>query len=396
MTAFACGDDASPPVASTGAQFDAVTATPSPTPSAVAGAATAVAAATTASPPVATPTAAPTSTQTPEPAVKPTATAAVAQSPSSTPRPPATPAPPPDFTPLSPAELKARLEFAFGTETHVEGVATVSDADGTSTVTRSFAAEVIEIFENGHFLLTGSTFQEVGWIPIIFPAEEYFEYIESEHGGSAYLKSALGYCCERTADGLKLIIRGNQPVSAAMSTVSHEAGHARQAIANPPQSKATPGSHLDALQEAEAYAFEIALARKIGEYTGIRTSVFPEQSGLRSYIDNWREDVRESLTDQNKIHKRAQLILWLAVLHDPDLVDLKTQLLEAGSLSADSMLALHNRLLRLVPSEAEAYVDSLVGSLGELSGDLNFILGTIDGRIGHPVEFPELVLTLSP
>jgi hypothetical protein len=52
--------------------------------------------------------------------------------------------------------------------------------------------------------------------------------------------------------------------------------------------------------------------------------------------------------------------------------------------------------LRLAPSEAEAYVDSLVGSLGELSGDLNFILGTIDGRIGHPVEFPELVLTLSP
>ncbi|MDP6421802.1 MAG: PQQ-binding-like beta-propeller repeat protein [SAR202 cluster bacterium] len=314
----------------------------------------------------------------------------------------ATPAPRADFTPLSPAELKTRLEFAFGTETHVEGVATVSDGDGTSTVTQSFAPEVIEIFENGHFLLTGSTFQEAGWIPRIFPVEEYYEYIDNEHGGSGYLKSALGYCCERTANGLNLIIRGNQPVSAAMSTVSHEAGHARQAIANPPQSKATPGSHLDALQEAEAYAFEVALARKIGEYTGIRTSVFPEHSGLRLYIDNWREDVRESLTDPNEIHKRAQLILWLAVLHDPELVVLKTELLDVGSLSADSMLALHDRLLRIAPSEAEDYVDGLTGaSPGELSGDLNFILGTIDGRIGHSVQFPEFllnvpVLTLSP
>ncbi|HAL46575.1 MAG TPA: hypothetical protein DCP37_02360 [Dehalococcoidia bacterium] len=41
ITAFACGGDASPPVASTGLQPDVMTATPSSTPNPVAGAVTA-------------------------------------------------------------------------------------------------------------------------------------------------------------------------------------------------------------------------------------------------------------------------------------------------------------------------------------------------------------------
>ena len=66
--------------------------------------------------------------------------------------------------------------------------------------------------------------------------------------------------------------------------------------------------------------------------------------------------------------------------------------------SPKSMLALHDRLIRITPGEADAYVEGLTGSL---SDDLNFIFGTIGRRIGYQVQFPELALnvpdlTLSP
>ena len=90
--------------------------------------------------------------------------------------------------------------------------------------------------------------------------------------------------------------------------------------------------------------------------------------------------------------------MWLAVLHDPELAGQKAELMGKRTLSPESMLALHNRLIRITPGEAHAYVEALTGSL---SDDLNFIFGTIDRRIGYQVQFPELALnvpdlTLSP
>lgn len=309
-----------------------------------------------------------------------------------------TPTPTPEFVPLSPQELLKKLDFAFNTTQNVESIGTEYGPQGATKVRQSFSAEVIEIFENGYYLLTGKSPQAEGWIPRIFSGEEYISFIDEFKGGSSILKSALGYCCERTQEGLELIIRGDRPVSSAVATVSHEAGHARQRIANPVQSKSGRGANLDALQEAEAFAFEVALARKIGEYTGVATSVFPDIPGIRAYIDTWREYARKSLDDPSEIHNRGRLFMWLAVLHDPALSDLKTELTNNRTLSADSMLMLHNRLNQLTPSEVDPYVESITRSV---SDDLNFMLGTIARRIGHSVKFVELVLnvpelTLSP
>ena len=309
-----------------------------------------------------------------------------------------TPTPTPEFIPLSPQELLKKLDFAFATTQNVVSVVTEYGSQGATEVRQSFSAEVIEIFENGYYLLTGKSPQAEGWIPRIFSGEEYIAFIDEFNRGSSFLKSALGFCCQRTQEGLELIIRGDQPVSSTVATISHEAGHARQRIANPVQSKSSPGANLDALQEAEAFAFEVAVARKIGEYTGVATSVFPDFPGIRAYVDEWREFVRKSLDDPSEIHNRGRLFMWLAVLHDPLLTDLKTELTNNRTLSADSMLTLHNRFIQLTPSEVDPYVESITGSV---SDDLNFILGTIDRRIGHSIQYLELVLnvpvlTLSP
>ena len=308
-----------------------------------------------------------------------------------------TPMPEPGFAPLTPDELKAKLDFAFATTLDVERAGVEYGTAGSTVVRQSFSGEVIEIFENGYYLLTGRSPKQDGWVPRIFPSEEYLAYIDKHGGGSPFLKAALGFCCLRTDAGLEMIIRGDQPVPGAISTVAHEAGHARQAMTNPVQNKARFGSDLDALQEAEAYAFEVALTRKIGEYTRVNTSVFQDRPGIRSYIDTFREFLRVSLDVESRFHNRGLLFLWLAALHDPELSHLKVALTNGETLSPGALLELHERLIQITPAEVDAYVENLTQSV---SDDLNFILATIDSRIGFQVAYsglvdnvPELILT---
>lgn len=324
------------------------------------------------------------------------AVATVDSAPSTTPPAP-TPTPGPGFVPLSPEELKARLDFAYYTPLDAVGAGVVPGPAGATDIRVSFGAEVIEIFENGYYLLTGNTPQQDGWLPRIFSGDEYLAYIDEQGGSNPFLRVALGFCCQRTDAGLELIVRGDQTIAGAISTLAHEAGHARQAVANPVQDKGAFGSDLDALQEAEAYAFEVALTRKIGEYAGVNTTVFQDLPGIRSDIDTFRAFLGTSLDSEAQYHSRGLLFLWLAALHDPELSHLKVALTNGETLSPAAMLELHDRLVRLTPAELRPYLENLRQSV---SDDLIFILSTIDGRIGSQVDYsglvdnvPELILT---
>jgi hypothetical protein len=298
------------------------------------------------------------------------------------------PTPTPGFEPLSPADLKARLDLAFATTLDVESVGEELGPSGTTGIRLSLSDQVIEIFENGYYLLTGSSPRQDGLLPRIFSSDDYVAYIDEYSDGNPFLKRALGFCCQRTDAGLELIVRGNQPVSGALATVAHEAGHARQAMANPVQDKGAFGSDLDALQEAEAYAFEVALTRKIGEYTGVNTTVFQDLPGIRADIGAFREFLSASLDETAQYHNRGLLFLWLAALHDPELAHLRVALTNGETLSSEAMLELHDRLIGFTPTEAEAYLVDLTQSVPE---DLAFILATIDSRFGDQVEYSGLV-----
>ena len=61
----------------------------------------------------------------------------------------------------------------------------------------------------------------------------------------------------------------NEPQNAALAATAHEAGHALQGILNPAQNKgasAPSAGLIRAMREAQAYAFDVALIRKIGDY----------------------------------------------------------------------------------------------------------------------------------
>ncbi len=188
-----------------------------------------------------------------------------------------------------------------------------------------------------------------------------------------------------------MIIRGDIELATAVAVTAHEAGHALQRMQNPDQSEADYYSLSGAVREAEAYTFEVALARKIGEYAGVETAVFPSGYNWAAYLDAWRESLRASREDTTQIHDRGRLIMWLAVLNDPELSDLRAELEKNNHLSGDSAFRLYHKLLSLKPSEIESYMESIELSL---SDNLDFIFGRVNKRVGFAPLFPGLVLNV--
>ena len=296
----------------------------------------------------------------------------------------------PEFTPLSPEKLKGLLTEAFGSQQPVFASVAIFGPDGKTVKEIDGSDLVVEIFENGYYLLTGRTVQQDGWEARYFSVEDYNDLAEER--GNPWLKRTLGWCCIRTDDGLALVMRADRPLDSATATTAHEAGHALQQLLNPAQDKGGGDSLVGALHEAEAYAFEVALARKIGEYTGVEIARLPTGYRWRAYIDEWRESFKESIDDLTMRHARGRLIMWLAVLNDPDLSELREELERDEYLSADSVYRMFLRFTSLTPSEVEPYIESITPQ--RLGNDLNTFSGMVNKRAGYVIEFPDLVLNV--
>ena len=254
----------------------------------------------------------------------------------------------PDFIPLSPEEARDLVEESRrwkalgGTRSTADGgVERISTID-----------EVFQLYELAHFLLTGVPSR---WIPLVFPREE-FQHLTRD----PELARAAAWCCRRTEDGnLELIIKGSEPAQSVVGFIGHEAGHARQMSRNPGQ-RGPRDSNVGALHEAQAFAFEAAVIRKLGEYTGVNAAIIPSQHNVVQRISNWMSKLQGDLHDVTEQHQRGSALLWSAVLNDPALADLRSELERNGLLAADSLLLLHDHLVGIERDEADDYVAGLL------------------------------------
>ena len=297
----------------------------------------------------------------------------------------------PEFEPLSNDDLEARLREALRTQQKVYATVGIFTADSAREEERDNRELITDVFENGYYLLTGRTPRQDGWQTRYLKIEDY-NALADELGDPA-LKRFAGWCCVRVEGGLELIMRGDLIVDLATAVTAHEAGHALQRLLNPVQSKAARESLIGAFREAEAYTFEVALIRKVGEYTGIETARWPSGYSYDAYLNRLRETFRASVTDLTEEHNRGRLIMWQAVLNDPELAHLKAELSRDGHVSADSLMDMFHKFVRLTPSEVEPYIASITS--GALSDDINRIIGTVNKRIGHSVEFENLVFNVA-
>ena len=300
--------------------------------------------------------------------------------------------PTPEFQPLSPDEMREKLDEAFGSNAKVLGTAATFTQQGKTTYWRDASDIIIEVFENGYWLLTGRTIQQDGWEARYYAREDYDRLADERNNPG--LKATLGWCCIRTGGDyrLQLVMTGEEPQNAALATTAHEAGHALQRLLNPAQSKARNASLIGALREAEAYSFEVALIRKIGEYAEVETAQAPRGYRWDLYLAQRRDAMRNSTQDLSEKHARGRLLMWQAVLHDPDLAHLRRELERNDKLSSDSLMEMYYKFVSLTPSEIEPYIES-ISTKAPLSDDLNYFAGVVRKRTDKVgIEYPDLVL----
>ena len=270
------------------------------------------------------------------------------------------------------------------------GLTTITSTRGVATTTElTLVSEALAVFETAYYLVTGATPRQDGWVPRVLSTEEYFRLIDEKAGGDPELKAALAFCCP-PADGLlEVIVDGGSPSQSVIGSLAHEAGHARQRLSNPAQDDAPRDTNLGALKEAQAYAFESALLRALGRYAEVNAITVPAHPATFRLFNAWDRLWRASTHDLTEEHVRGVLLMWLAVIHDPALKELKTELDSSDALSPESLLKLHGYLVGLTPGEASSYVVDLLDT--DLETSLRAIRAKLNDRTGN-VQLERLIV----
>lgn len=278
------------------------------------------------------------------------------------------------------------MDFIFQSSKLVLGDTITVYGESREVIDLSYVNEVLEVFDMGYYLLTGKTPQEEGWIPHILTQPEFEAVVDECCPSQPELKRVLGFCClwPESGGGLELIVRGNESLPLVLLALAHESGHARQRVLNPEQVAAGLDTNTGAIREAEAFAFEVALVRVLGEATGLNVSRLPDRQEIRSFIDDWIAYTREDVYDLSEEHNRGLLLLWMAVLKDPTLEALGRELRANSILSPESLFLVHQRLVKLPAGLVEDYAAAL---LVDVRNYHNTLTSKLSKRLSRSIPF---------
>ena len=214
---------------------------------------------------------------------------------------------------------------------------------------------LLEVFENTYFHLTGRTPAQNGYVIRILATEDYWR-VSDEEGASA-VKAFAGWCCRVKEDGIHMFVNADKLLPSALSTVFHEVGHGLHDILNPEQwgewnevfEYARRSTDLEAYVEAVAMTFEVANFRILEELTGVETSMLPQGQYLAESAAQELVDSVITLANAEiygwEAYQRGRLLIWTAVLYDPELSHLRREFEGNGRLSGASMYELFLKLV---------------------------------------------------
>jgi hypothetical protein len=271
---------------------------------------------------------------------------------------------------LEPGDLSRRLTVieslrssttpATDSEAHLGALHTVVDAVYQTLYQVSLRDEPLAIN-----ILTDAEFEhwvdaECGDIaPTLNPSVQslYLARCEATKGFIGYHTSWRG--------AFRIVVKGDRSPMQVLSTIAHELGHFRQSSTNPDLDNRANINVL-ALREAQAYAHQVLFFRTLEGLTGLDLLLYPELPGYETYIETQLVDLRQNSATNE--HARGQLVLWLALLADPNLRQERTILLNNLSIPADTAEDLFNYLVEFSPGEARLYVAVLMRSIGAQIG----------------------------
>ncbi len=140
-------------------------------------------------------------------------------------------------------------------------------------------------------------------------------------------------------------------------------------------------------------AFEAANFRILAERTRVETSALPEgwhipDSAIASILDSV---ATLSNTDEygREVYDRGRLLIWTAVLTDPELSHLRSEFDDNGRLSGSSLYEVFLKFVNMDADEILPYIDSVTPD--DLEAVRQIIFDTVRQRYGQSgLEYPEL------
>jgi|GEM_PF-5506178 len=220
---------------------------------------------------------------------------------------------------------------------------------GTDSLSIDQRQEVREIFETGYYLLTGSS------IP-----EKFAYELNTKSDYKIYdpQDKSLGFCCLESVNQLLMPINAENDFSKVLLVMSHEAGHGRHRILNnePFGFQGVDGTQEGkTVKEAIAMSFGSAIVRTIGDYTNIEARNKPTKYRTVTIFDTLWKRWLANKDNIDKPHDRARLLLWVSVLKDPELSDIKQEIGNDNNLSPKSLLSLTDYLGNMTQAESTEY-----------------------------------------
>ena len=255
---------------------------------------------------------------------------------------------------------------------------------------------LFEILENTYYHLTGTTPAKEGYRIHLLSTEDYWRVSDEE--GYPGGKAAAGWCCRHKEDGIHMYVKADRLLPQALSTVFHEVGHGLHRNLNLGQWREIPSeTHIEimthrAFKEAIAMAFEAANFRALGEHTGVETSHlsadwYISDSRVASIVNSVA--ALHNTENGSEVYNRGRLLIWTAVLYDPDLSHLRSEFESNGRLSGGSLYEVFLKFVNMPGADVHPYIASVTPESFEAVGQV--IQNTVQKRTGkRGLEFPEL------
>ena len=220
----------------------------------------------------------------------------------------------------------------------------------------------------------------------ILTDEEFSAWVDAECGdvsqsltGSArdiYLqrcevaKGFVGYYSDWRGAS-RIVVRSDRTPMDVLSTVAHELGHFLQARANPSLND-QPDLNVIALREAQAYAHQALFFRTLESLAGLDLLLYPRLSGYENFVQMRVGDLRARA--ETSEHARGQLVLWLAILSDPELRRQRTVLLNNLAIPAQTAREVFDYLVDFSPGGARFYVTRIMGNASAQIGAIESLV----------------------
>ena len=235
---------------------------------------------------------------------------------------------------------------------------------------------VMEIADAVYYTLHGGSLLNEDLSIHILTDEEYPHWVQIECQDtlsrlSARLQPAYRENCARL-DGFagfitqwrgqhRIVIRGQRPPIQVLGAIAHELGHFRQSLANPSLDDQLASLDFLALREAQAYAYQVLFLRTLEALTGRDLLLYPLLDGYERFVSARVESLLAQA--ESSEHARGRLLVWLALLTDPNLRQSRNVLLNDRALSAASAQDLFNYLTAFRPGVVDSYVANLMKGL---------------------------------